>query len=643
MNAPRKRQGFNPLTDGLPLTIPVGQAIENLATATARAAARRNRPNTAMLRPEDSTTPHVFGSASREGPGPLARAPSKAQREEAEFKASYAVGDTAPSTIDLRRDLPGPMLLKSIEIVRYDHNPRLYANEKREDIRHSLQANGYQGTLQVTRRHPGEPYMLAAGSNTTLELLQELYEQSGDERYLWVNCIYQPYQGETTLLSQHLGENLNRGDMKFWEVAVGMCELLRLIEEERRQHDPAAKPMAVREASEALAARGLKADKSLVTIWRFATSRLVALGGAAAYLTHRGVQGILQPRLNALLALATRLGIDEASFWDDLVAKELRLYATSARQAQAFDPHEVADQVETALAGRASESTESVRHMLSLLKLNPKLTMAELRQPSPNLIAPPPMSPAGERALDGSSAQQTLEPAPRHQRPLNLPTLIQGTPPGADHEASIGPTPSGDANAKGVAPQPAPGATGAPRAAVGPLFSTGMADGADPLGALHSAVDELLATAGLSDTLRWRDEMPLGFFLDLPDREIHRRQTVQIGSPQDQARTMKTVVWWSLTTISGQWLEGAVDCIDRNSAFYRTFSIEREESPLEGTDIEPVQPEPVELLMARVTPGVIRPAMTQLRAVEELAAAVMEQLPERWMLLQKLLLSGNQY
>lgn len=61
------------------------------------------------------------------------RTPTKAEREAAEFKASYAVGDTTPSKIDLRKDLPGPMLLKSTEIVRYDHNPRLYTNEKRDD------------------------------------------------------------------------------------------------------------------------------------------------------------------------------------------------------------------------------------------------------------------------------------------------------------------------------------------------------------------------------------------------------------------------------------------------------------------------------------------------------------------------------
>jgi hypothetical protein len=165
----------------------------------------------------------------------------------------------------------------------------------------------------------------------------------------------------------------------------------------------------------------------------------------------------------------------------------------------------------------------------------------------------------------------------------------------------------------------------------------------DPLGALHSAIDELLAAVGLTDTLRWCDGMPLGFYLELPDRELHKRRKVQIDSPEDQARTIKTSVWWSLTTISGQWFEGVVDCIDHNSAFYRTYSVENHDSPLDGTDIEPVRPEVEELLLTRVSPGLIRTAMAQLRTVEDLAAVVMEKLPERWKLMQRLQRSSSPY
>jgi len=431
--------------------------------------------------------------------------------------------------------------------------------------------------------------------------------------------------------------------MKFWEVAVAMFDLLRLIEEARRQKDPSASNLAVREASEELTARGLKADKSVVGMWRFAVSRLSALGPATHALTLRSVQGTLQPRLNALCALATRFGIEDETFWTSVVASALREYAAALpSDPQNFDPQAAAEAVEGALAARASEPVETVRQMLSILKLNPKVTLAELRQPSPNLIASGSSGQTSAAAGDGteSDAATITTPSAVAQRPLNLTAAIQPPTDGPSGAREGARAPRQGAQ---VSPTPSSPPVGTRRSSVGPLFEGGQEDTADPLGALHSAVDELLATAGLSDTLRWHDPMPLGFYLELPDREIHKMRTVKIGSPEDLARTIKTVVWWSLTTISGQWCEGVVEYIDRNSAFYKTYSVEEHDSPLEGTDIEPVQPETADLLIARIAPGVVRPAMQQLRVVEDLVTEVLDQLPERWQLLQKLQLSNSPY
>jgi ParB family protein of integrating conjugative element (PFGI_1 class) len=633
MNPTKKRAGFNPLTDGLPITISAEEALKNLATANERAA-RRNTPNTTALRAAEPEAGSPFSAVA-------GRTPTKAQREAAEFKASYTVGDTTPSRIDLRKDLPGPMLLKSTDIVRYDHNPRLYTNEKRDDIRQSLVANGFQGTLQVTRRRPADPFMLAAGSNTTLELLQEIYEKTGDERYLWVNCIYQPYQGETALLSQHLGENLNRGDMKFWEVAVAMVELLRLIEEERRQQGN-SEPMPVREASEELTARGLKADKSSVGVWKFAVARLSPLGLAAAGLTRMAVRDVFQPRLNALAALATRFGVEETRYWNEVTVPVLRSVGCSVDAAAGMDASRICDAVEAALAGVTGETGDTIQQMLSILKLNPKVTLAGLRQPSPSLIAAGPAFCTGHDTRESdpeNAAGPESAPTPSRQRPLNLTSEIP-TAGGRAPDARAGSSPE---HKQAPAISRTSPVTGMPRGCVGPLFDQNQGDAVDPLGALHCAVDELLATAGLGDTVRWHDAMPLGFYLELPDRETHQRQKVQIGSAEDQSRTIKTAVWWSLTTISGQWFEGVVDCIDHGSAFYKTYSVENHDSPLAGTDIEPLRPEVEELLLTRVSPGSIRHAMARLRVVEDLAAVVMEKLPERWKLMQQLVRSNSPY
>jgi hypothetical protein len=169
--------------------------------------------------------------------------------------------------------------------------------------------------------------------------------------------------------------------------------------------------------------------------------------------------------------------------------------------------------------------------------------------------------------------------------------------------------------------------TTAPTAAA-PLFAA--TEGADPLKDLHTAVEQLLTITGLQDTLRWWDDMPMGFFVEMPNPEIHSRRKVSLGSPEYEARSVKTVVWWSLVLMTGQFREGCVPFIDQKSTFFRAYASEQETNPLHGTDIEQSAPEPDEMFMARVRPGPMRVALAHLRAVEDAAARMFEQRPERW-------------
>ena len=162
--------------------------------------------------------------------------------------------------------------------------------------------------------------------------------------------------------------------------------------------------------------------------------------------------------------------------------------------------------------------------------------------------------------------------------------------------------------------------------AAGALF----ADGKDALQALHTEVQKLLAIAGLEDTLLWHDDMPLGFFLDLPDRKRHARQQVGIGSPEHEARTIKSVVWWSLVLMTGQYRNGVMPFIDQTSNYFWAYTNQQGDSPLMGTDIDTTEPVLDDMLNHRLTPGRMAVAMRQLRAVEEAATAMFAQVPERW-------------
>lgn len=621
MTAPK-----NPKPLGLPITIPAAQALANLEVSRAmdsERAARRAGTKVVMnaLKPAETS---AFGRPAAE------RGPNKAQRDAQAVHDSYMVGDTTPSKVDLSiKDMPGPMLLEVTDIDVYDHNPRIFGNEKIEDIEASLRANGFHDALVVTRRRVGDRYMLAAGSNTTLRVLQELWRSTQDEKYRWVNCIYQPFESETKLLAQHLGENLNRGDMRFWEVAKGMVDLLDRLDAEAIASGSATKPMGLREQAEALSSRGLRASKSLVAMWRFALQNLAPLGDSVRFLTFRGVRDHIQPRTSALRSLAGKFiteKIDDEAFWSQVVAPVLRAAAANLdpdEQEGVLDAARLCDSIEAAFAERVGESVASVRQMLSMLKLSPELTLADLRMPSPNLIV-------GRANAAGTESQDEPQ-APPVQSPLPLgPGQVRGQ--GANPPTSAAPRLAAGATRDPAATPTSAGPGAVPTAqqqsAAAPLFSS-LAE-ADPVKALHAAVEQLLHFCGLQDTLRWWDDMPMGFFIDMPDPAIHERRKVSLGSPEHEARDIKTVVWWSLVLMTGQFRDGCVPHIDHSSVFFRAYASDQSSNPLEGTDIDASTPELDAMLMYRVKPGPMRQALGYLRAVEEAAAAMFEACPERW-------------
>jgi ParB family protein of integrating conjugative element (PFGI_1 class) len=622
MTAPK-----NPRPLGLPITVSAAEVVANIAKANEMDRSRGRRISKiaeSNLQPAGGLP---FGQAVAD-----ARPPTKAAIDQEKFKASYLVSDTTPSKVDLSNpDIPGYIRLEVTAIDSYDHNPRQWKNEKYEEIYSSIKEGGFTGSLTVTRRHPGARYMLAAGSNTTLQILQDLWAETADEKYRWVDCIFQPYDSETRLLAQHLGENLNRGDMRFWEVAKGMCDLLGWIEAESRTHAPEAKELSIRDKVEALAARGLKVQKSAIQLWLFAVQRLQKLGVATTQLSYNIARDTIQPRLGALKNLAAKFKIQEEEYWATVVDPVLAAYAKDidASTSYTFEGSALCDLVESALAEKVGESVAVIRQMLSVLKLSPELTLADLRMPSPSLLAGPASQSAGLDAPAPAASTRTATPT---QSPLALgPGQVRGAgahPPAAptNHRASL--------NTPASAALPDPHAHPVPTA-TGPLFAQAE-PGGDPLQEFHAALRRLLEITNLTDTLRLRDEMPLGFYLELPDREIHARRKVAMGSPEFHARDVKSVTWWSLVFLSGQYREGSVPYIDHASQFFQHFSTDSGPNPLDGTDIQNDLPDVQDVLAHHIGPGPMRAAMQQMRVVEECAARVLEALPERWKLMNEI-------
>jgi ParB family protein of integrating conjugative element (PFGI_1 class) len=202
------------------------------------------------------------------------------------------LGHTLPDLADPTRECP---IEVSVDDIRpYDHNPRRGANPKFEEIKESIRTGGLRSPLTVTRE-PGAPhYVVEAGGNTRLRALHQLWIETRDPRFGRLTVLFRPWRGHSHVLSAHLTENEQRGDMSFWDKACGVAALKASIESER-----GGTALTLRTLEDALHQMGMSVNTATLGLYLFATERLRTLAQAFP-----GISGLdvktLQPKLNAL-------------------------------------------------------------------------------------------------------------------------------------------------------------------------------------------------------------------------------------------------------------------------------------------------------------------------------------------------------
>jgi len=129
-------------------------------------------------------------------------------------------------------DTTTPMQVEIMRIRAYDRNPRRSENPEYDRIKASIRADGMDQPLVITCR-PGETdYVVHAGGNTRLRILQELYEETSDEAFNRVHCLYRPWNHESDVLLAHLRENDLRGGLSFIDKAQAVLDAKQLLEAE---------------------------------------------------------------------------------------------------------------------------------------------------------------------------------------------------------------------------------------------------------------------------------------------------------------------------------------------------------------------------------------------------------------------------
>ncbi|MCC8367195.1 ParB family protein [Xenorhabdus sp. PB61.4] len=129
-----------------------------------------------------------------------------------------------------------PMVLTLDQLRPNPDNPRTSRNPRYDDIKASIKARGLDTVPKVTRDPEGdEVYIFSDGGNTRYQILSELWQETGDERFYRVHCLFKPWPGRLQCVIGHLAENELRGDLSFIEKALGVCKARTLYEAQKQQ------------------------------------------------------------------------------------------------------------------------------------------------------------------------------------------------------------------------------------------------------------------------------------------------------------------------------------------------------------------------------------------------------------------------
>lgn len=151
------------------------------------------------------------------------------------------------------------------------YNTRLGRNQAAEELLAGFQANGFEGTLDVTC-DPDNSSVLTPfrGGNTRVALIQQLAE-SGDKRFQSIPCKFHDWPGTAGIISRHLSENDHRSPINFISSAIAVLNLLKETFQENLSN------VSTRARVDALVKNyGYRISRSKLTLYEFVTDRILS-------------------------------------------------------------------------------------------------------------------------------------------------------------------------------------------------------------------------------------------------------------------------------------------------------------------------------------------------------------------------------
>jgi ParB family protein of integrating conjugative element (PFGI_1 class) len=417
--------------------------------------------------------------------------PASEVRQRIKLQDRLTLPGPADAATGLKRgdDIDGARILVPVmQVQTYDRNPRRTINPKFDEIKESIRAVGLLTPFNITRR-PGEAhFIVCGGGNTRLVILQQLF-QEGYAQFERVELTFKAWRGDADAIAGHIGENDQRGEMCFWDRAVGVMDIKVALE--AASEDP-GNPLSLRQFEAELKRLGLSVALANISLMKFALEWLAPLGQR---LTGLDVKRI-QPRMNLLKRLAGLWEMDEASFHEAIVNPALHEHVLRLVPDSGADAENLMRRWEASLAERIGVDKPKFAKMLAALDKAPSAQRSDLE--SLDAAAKPSVG----HTTTAPTIQQVAEPI-QHE---------------SGHEIGVSPeTP--------LTPSPAPNDLELRQHLRQHLLE---------------AAERLARAGGVAGWFAPFEALPLGYYMEAAPL------------PQDEDMEIRRTLWWLLAAASGQ-------------------------------------------------------------------------------------------
>ncbi len=436
---------------------------------------------------------------------------------------------------------PTPMSVPLERIRPYDRNPRQEPNEAYDRIKLSIASRGFTGSLPITRR-PGEPdYMVAEGGNTVLQIVKEIYAETGDPRFQTIHCLFEPWISESETLIAHLIENDNRGQLIFVDRARAVRELRELLAHERGE------PIGSRALAASLRERGYTLDHPVIAKMDYAIGTLFPVIPLAL----RAGLGIVQVerirQIESILVAFLESWRQEAAVIENARQWFLDCLARHDSEHLSLALNAIQREIEAYVAELCGESNAKARADFALIEQTGK----------PGQDAPPPVPftlpdrPAsGKSGAEAAARAQSTSAQPTNGAAISerraIDTVDTSAPDNVNEAFDVEQAPPNDEVQIALPSAPRPSTV-----TDKPVTQFELPQDVKSLrGRMWTLATQLAQHQGLGQCI-YLCSKGCGFLVDLPETLLYAGE-----HPESAEEAQRVTLWWMLAALSDEWPYG---------------------------------------------------------------------------------------